>query len=46
VSSNHIGGTNIGSYTPNSKFILLFKMLGQDTYILPASMMSNGLDGQ
>lgn len=46
VASNYIGGGDIGSYIPNAKFILLFKMLGQDVYILPASLMSNGLNGQ
>lgn len=36
-------------YKPNSQFILVGGAIGgvsTDTYILPASMMSNGLDGQ
>lgn len=36
-------------YKPNSQFVLVGGAIGgvsTDTYILPASMMSNGLDGQ
>lgn len=40
---------NASSYTPNSQFVLVSGIINgvqMDTYILPASMMSNGLDGQ
>ena len=40
---------NASAYTPNSQFVLVSGIINgvqMDTYILPASMMSNGLDGQ
>lgn len=40
---------NASLYKPNSQFVLVYGLIGMvstDTYILPASMMSNGLDGQ
>ena len=40
---------NASLYKPNSQFVLVYGLIGgvnTDTYILPANMMSNGLDGQ